>query len=201
MIRNKEQSRDICRNIQTDIRNIRKYLWYRIFRNTKHWPNGAASSGGRPIGGTAEGGTSVFFVSAHLSLYIMDIYDYSLFISNIFHIYRNQWSSFSQPANQPTSQPNQPTSQPTSQPTRQPATTANPAQTTVRGSVFLINKSCARGGPWRTRAAFQKACVFTRKKNLKWLEISHSKHVFLSSNFNFTSRKHWCGMRHLVICV
>ena len=53
----------------------------------------------------------------------------------------------SQPTNQPTSQTSQPANQPTSQPTRQPTTTANPAQTTVRGSVFLLNISCARGGP------------------------------------------------------
>ena len=43
-------------------------------------PNGAAAFGGRPIG-------SVFFVSAHLSFYIMNIYGYSLYIPYIFHIY------------------------------------------------------------------------------------------------------------------
>ena len=40
-----------------------------------------------PIGGAAEGGASVFFVSAHLSFYIMNIYGYSLYIPYIFHIY------------------------------------------------------------------------------------------------------------------
>ena len=49
----------------------------------------------------------------------------------------------SQPTNQPTSQTSQPANQPTSPPTRHhrhhPA-----AQTTVRGSVFLLNISCAR---------------------------------------------------------
>ena len=43
-------------------------------------PNGAAAEGGRPIG-------SVFFVSAHLSFSIMNIYGYSLCIPYIFHIY------------------------------------------------------------------------------------------------------------------
>ena len=46
-------------------------------RNKEH--RGAAF-GGRPIG-------SVFFVSAHLSFYIMNIYGYSLYIPYIFHIY------------------------------------------------------------------------------------------------------------------
>ena len=36
--------------------------------------------------GAAEG-ASVFFVSAHLSFYIMNIYGYSLYIPYIFHIY------------------------------------------------------------------------------------------------------------------
>ena len=43
-------------------------------------PNGAAAFGGRPIG-------SVFFVSAHLFSYIMNIYGYSLYIPYMFHIY------------------------------------------------------------------------------------------------------------------
>ena len=43
-------------------------------------PNGAVAFGGRPIG-------SVFFVSAHLFFYIMNIYGYSLYIPYIFHIY------------------------------------------------------------------------------------------------------------------
>ena len=43
-------------------------------------PNGAAAFGVRPIG-------SVFFVSAHLFLHIMDIYGYSLYIPYILHIY------------------------------------------------------------------------------------------------------------------
>ena len=42
--------------------------------------NGAAAFGSRPIG-------SVFFVSAHLSFHIMNIYGYSLYIPYIFHIY------------------------------------------------------------------------------------------------------------------
>ena len=46
-------------------------------RNKEHRPNGAA----------AEGGASVFFVSAHLSFYIMNIYGNSLYILYIFHIY------------------------------------------------------------------------------------------------------------------
>ena len=41
-------------------------------------PNGAAAFGGRPIG-------SVFFVSAHESFHIMNIYGYSLYIPYIFH--------------------------------------------------------------------------------------------------------------------
>ena len=45
-------------------------------RNKEH--RGAAF-GGRPIG-------SVFFVSAHLSFYIMNIYGYSLYIPCIFHV-------------------------------------------------------------------------------------------------------------------
>ena len=46
-------------------------------RNKQHRPNGAA----------ADSGASVFFVSAHLSFYIMNIYGYSLYIPYIFHIY------------------------------------------------------------------------------------------------------------------
>ena len=37
--------------------------------------------------GAAEGGASVFFVSAHVSFYIMNIHGYSLYIPYIFHIY------------------------------------------------------------------------------------------------------------------
>ena len=55
--------------------------------NNEHRPNGAAAFGGRPVGGAAEGGASVFFVSAHLSFYIMNIYGSSLYIPYIFHIY------------------------------------------------------------------------------------------------------------------
>ena len=54
-------------------------------RNTEHRTNGAAAEGGHPIGGAAEGGASVFFVSAHLSFYIMHIYGYSLYIPYTFH--------------------------------------------------------------------------------------------------------------------
>ena len=43
-------------------------------------PNGAAAFGGRPIG-------FVLFVSVHVILYIMHIYQYSLYIPYIFHIY------------------------------------------------------------------------------------------------------------------
>ena len=56
-------------------------------RNKEHRPNGAVVEGSHPIGGAAEGGASVFFVSAHLSFYIMNIYGYSLYIPYIFHIY------------------------------------------------------------------------------------------------------------------
>ena len=56
-------------------------------RNKEHRPNGVAAEGGRPLGGTAEGGASVFFVSAHLFFYIMNIYGYSFYIPYIFHIY------------------------------------------------------------------------------------------------------------------
>ena len=56
-------------------------------RNKEHRPNGAAAEGGRPIEGAAEGGASVFFVSAHLSFYIMNVYGYSLYIPDIFHKY------------------------------------------------------------------------------------------------------------------
>ena len=55
-------------------------------RNKEHRTKGAAAEGARPIGGTAEGGASVFFVSAQLSFYIMNIYGYSLYIPYIFHI-------------------------------------------------------------------------------------------------------------------
>ena len=57
----------------------------------------------------------------------------------------------------PASQPaNQPTNPPTRHHRHHPA-----AQPTVRGSVFLINKSCARRGCWRARAGLQKHRVFT----------------------------------------
>ena len=71
-------------------------------RNKEHRPNGAAAFGGRPIGGAAEGGASVFFVSAHLivlyyeylwmflifSCIFLDIFfEYSLYISCICSIY------------------------------------------------------------------------------------------------------------------
>ena len=56
-------------------------------RNKEHRLNGVAAEGGRPIGGAAEGGASVFFVCAHLSFYMMNIYGYSLYIPYIFHIY------------------------------------------------------------------------------------------------------------------
>ena len=57
---------------------------------------GRPPEGGRPIGGAAEGGASVFFVSAHLFFYIMNIYTYSLYIPylyvlNIFHIFSLVW--------------------------------------------------------------------------------------------------------------
>ena len=61
------------------------------------------------------------------------------------------------PASQPASQPaNQPTNPPTRHHCHHPA-----AQPTVRGSVFLINKSCARRGRKPARAVVQKAYVFT----------------------------------------
>ena len=57
-------------------------------RNKEHRPNGVAAEGGRPIGSAAEGGAFVFFVSAHLfSFHIMNIYEYSLYIPHMFHIY------------------------------------------------------------------------------------------------------------------
>ena len=58
-------------------------------RNKEHRPNRPAAFGGRPLGGAAEGGVSVFFVSAHLPFYIMNIYGYSSYIPYIFftHIY------------------------------------------------------------------------------------------------------------------
>ena len=71
----------------------------------------------------------------------------------------------------------QPASQPTNPPTRHhPA-----AQPTVRGSVFLINKSYARRGCWRTRAAVQKYRVFTmcfffqiaRRQQLLWTQANN----------------------------
>ena len=40
----------------------------------------AAFGGGRPV-------RSVFFVSAHLFVYIMNIYGYSMYIPYIFHIH------------------------------------------------------------------------------------------------------------------
>ena len=46
-------------------------------RNKEHRSNGAA----------AEGGASVFFVSAHLFSCIMNIYGYSLYIPYISHTY------------------------------------------------------------------------------------------------------------------
>ena len=45
-------------------------------RNKEHRPNGTAAFGGRPIGGAAKGGASVFFVSYYF--YIMNIEWYSL---------------------------------------------------------------------------------------------------------------------------
>ena len=48
---------------------------------------GRPPKGRRPIQVAAEGGASVFFVSAHLFVYIMNIYRYSLYIPSIFHIY------------------------------------------------------------------------------------------------------------------
>ena len=56
-------------------------------RNKELRPNGAAAEGSHPIGGTAEGGASVFFVSAHLFFDIVNIYGCSLYIPYIFHIY------------------------------------------------------------------------------------------------------------------
>ena len=56
-------------------------------RNKEHRPNGAAAEGDHPSGGAAEGGASVFFVSAHLFFYVMNIYGCSLYIPYIFHIY------------------------------------------------------------------------------------------------------------------
>ena len=55
-------------------------------RNKEHRPNGSAAQGGRPLGGTAFGGASVFFVSAHLSFSIMNIYENSLYIPYIIYI-------------------------------------------------------------------------------------------------------------------
>ena len=51
-----------------------------MLRNKEHRLNGAAAFGGRPIG-------FVFFVSAHLFSYIMNIYGYSLYIPYVFHLY------------------------------------------------------------------------------------------------------------------
>ena len=60
-------------------------------RNKEHRPNGAATDEGQPIRGAAEGDASMFFVSAHLFLYIMNIYGYSLYISHIcIYVYMSQ---------------------------------------------------------------------------------------------------------------
>ena len=56
-------------------------------RNKEHRPNGAAATGGRPIGGAAEDGASVFFVSAPLSFYNMTVYGYYLYIPYLFPQY------------------------------------------------------------------------------------------------------------------
>ena len=53
--------------IYIHIRNIHKYSWYKIIRNTEHRPNGAAASR-PPHGGVAFG-----------LFYVIDIYGYSLY--------------------------------------------------------------------------------------------------------------------------
>ena len=57
------------------IRNIYRYSWYKITRNTD------------PMGRPLKAAASVFFVSAHSFPYIMNIYGYSLYIPYTFHIY------------------------------------------------------------------------------------------------------------------
>ena len=47
-------------------RSPKNIVFPSMSRNKEHRPNGAATFGGRHIGGGAEGGASVFFVSAHL---------------------------------------------------------------------------------------------------------------------------------------
>ena len=50
-------------------------------RSKEHRPNGAAAEGGRPIVGAAEGGASVFFVSAHFFYeYLWMFLIYSIYI-------------------------------------------------------------------------------------------------------------------------
>ena len=73
------------------IRNIHKYLWYKMIRKlteTQAPPSAAPLWGGRPIGS--------MFLSTFWSSYIIDTYGYSLYIPNIFHIYfLAMWSMFS----------------------------------------------------------------------------------------------------------
>ena len=68
------------------IRNIHKYIWYKIIRKRENEPNGVAAKR-PPHWGATEGGTSVFFVSAYLSLYIMTMFGYSSYIPYTFHMY------------------------------------------------------------------------------------------------------------------
>ena len=67
----KEYSKNICRNLQEDIRNIHKHLWSKMIRNSEtqtQW-------------GTRRRQRLCFW-----SFYIIDIYGYSLYIPYIFHI-------------------------------------------------------------------------------------------------------------------
>ena len=52
-------------------------------RNKEHRPNGAVAEGDRPSGGAAEGGASVFFVSAHLFCILCILIDIPYFFLHL----------------------------------------------------------------------------------------------------------------------
>ena len=66
------------------IRNIHKYLWYKIIRSTEHRPNGAAAK--RPPHWGRRRRRRLCVLCFWL-FYIIDIYGYSLYSPYIFPIY------------------------------------------------------------------------------------------------------------------
>ena len=114
-------------------------------------------------------------------------------VNNYIYIYieTNDPNPASQPTNQPANQPDQPASQPTNQPANPPPPPP-PSRPDHGEGECVPSKYFMRAGGSVTyaRGLSKSVCFHDDFFFFKSLEFSRCKRLFLSLNFNFTSRKH-----------